>query len=183
MIVTVLDIESWLWTEPVSVGPISYSRVPSVTLPERALAAQSPRSRTEARRAAAASELLVMATEGLAEAGSTPDIQARFVSSHLAALRAAAAVVAMRAPSASHHRISSVWELLTRVAPELSEWADFFAIEAQRRAEVVAGSSVATAREADDLLRDSVSFVQLVAETFGLSVGELSRLAERLAVR
>ena len=73
----------------------------------------------------------------------------RYATAHLAALRAAAAVLAVRAQPAPgrRSRMTSVWALLTRVAPELEEWAVFFAAGAAKRAAAEAGISRAvTAR-------------------------------------
>jgi hypothetical protein len=72
-------------------------------------------------------ELIALARKGLAEAPS--EAPARFAAAHLSALRAAAALVAHRgqpAPGRSR-RITSVWVLVTVVAPELGEWAAWFA--------------------------------------------------------
>ena len=63
-----------------------------------------------------------------------------------------------------------MWEVLPRVAPELAEWAAFFAARATKRAAAEAGlTRVVSAREADDLLRDATTFHALVETTLGLS--------------
>ena len=63
-------------------------------------------------------------------------------------------------------RPKSAWVLLTQVAPELTEWAQFFAAGAQKRAAAEAGlAGVVTPREADDLLRDAQSFLSVVETT------------------
>ncbi len=97
---------------------------------------------------------------------------ARYVSAHLAALRAAAAVVAARAdPGASTRRRKplSVWELLPKVEPALSEWAAFFAAGAAKRAAAEAGLPRAVSlREADDLLRDAETFLSLAENALGV---------------
>jgi hypothetical protein len=63
----------------------------------------------------------------------------------------------------------SVWTLLVRVAPELAEWAEFFAAGADKRIAAQAGMRGAvTAREADDLVRDAGLFLDLVATRLGL---------------
>jgi hypothetical protein len=94
------------------------------------------------------------------------------VGAHLAALRAAAAIVAVKmGPGQSPRRKAphSVWELLPRVEPALSEWAAFFAAGAGKRAAAEAGLLRAvSAREADDLLRDAETFLNLAEETLGL---------------
>jgi hypothetical protein len=59
--------------------------------------------------------------------------------------------------------------LLSTVAPELGEWAAYFAAGADKRAAALAGMrSAVTAREADDLLRDATTFLALVETTLGL---------------
>jgi hypothetical protein len=59
-----------------------------------------------------------------------------------------------------------VWALLADVAPELREWAGFFAAGAAKRAAAEAGlAGVVSPREADDLLRDAQSFVAVVETT------------------
>ena len=55
--------------------------------------------------------------------------------------------------------------LLGQVAPELGEWATFFAAGAAKRAAAEAGLSRAvTEREADDLVRDVGAFLAVVEQ-------------------
>jgi hypothetical protein len=117
---------------------------------------------------AAAYELVDRAHRGLAAAGASRGAGERYVAAHLAALRAAAAVLAVRGRPSSRGP-ANVWAVLPRVAPELSEWAAFFAAGAPRRAAVEAGRPGAvTTREADDLLRDATTFTALVADLLGM---------------
>ncbi|TBL26876.1 chromosome segregation protein SMC, partial [Verrucosispora sp. SN26_14.1] len=84
----------------------------------------------------------------------------------------AAAVLAARARPAPtrRNRITSVWVLLAVVAPELDEWAAYFALGAGKRAAAEAGiPRVVTAREADDLLRAAEEFVTVVEAALGLA--------------
>ncbi|TDC67769.1 chromosome segregation protein SMC, partial [Micromonospora sp. KC606] len=68
------------------------------------------------------------------------------------------------------HRITSVWVLLATVAPELDEWAAYFAASAGRRAAAEAGiPRVVSAREADDLIRAAEQFVAVVETALGLA--------------
>ena len=115
---------------------------------------------------AAAAQLLGQAHRGLAEAVGCPDAGWRYATAHLAALRAAAAVLAARTrPEPARRRPRSAWVLIGQVAPELGEWAAFFAAGAAKRAAAEAGLSHAvTEREADDLVRDVRTFLG-VAET------------------
>jgi hypothetical protein len=93
----------------------------------------------------------------------------RYVAAHLAALRGAAAVLAVRGRPTHRSGPRSVWEVLPRVAPELEEWAAFFDAGAPRRAAVEAGrDEVVTCREADDLVRDAETFLVLVESALGL---------------
>ena len=126
--------------------------------------------------------LLLLAQQGLDDAASTPAPGQRYALAHLAALRGAAAVLACRArPAAApvaantgggltggptggrRGRPTSAWVLLSAHAPELAEWATFFAAGARKRAAAEAGLvGVVTPREADDLLRDATSFLAVV---------------------
>ncbi|HEV7898980.1 MAG TPA: SAV_6107 family HEPN domain-containing protein [Planosporangium sp.] len=117
-------------------------------------------------------ELISLARQGLEEAAETRKDGLRYASAHLAALRAAAAVLAARARPAPgrRSRLTSVWSLLVMVAPELSEWASFFAAGASKRAAAEAGiPRVVTAREADDLIRSAEQFIAIVEVSLGLS--------------
>ena len=63
----------------------------------------------------------------------------------------------------------SVWELLPRVEPALSEWAAFFAAGAGKRAAAEAGlSRSVSASEAEDLLRDAETFLSLAESVLGV---------------
>jgi hypothetical protein len=112
----------------------------------------------------AAVELLTQAKEGIAEAESDTDAAQRFATAYLAALRAAAAVLALRGrPHRGRAKPMSVWVLLTSLAPELKEWATFFASASGTRAAVQAGiTRFVTARAADDLVRQANQFIQLI---------------------
>lgn len=117
-------------------------------------------------------QLLALARRGLAEAAEHRADGSRYAEAHLAALRAAAAVLAARARPAPGRRgkVTNVWTLLTLIAPELREWAEFFAASATKRAAAEAGiPRVVTTREADDLLRAATSFVTVVALALGLA--------------
>ncbi len=118
---------------------------------------------------AAAAQLLDQAHRGLAEAAAAVDPRERYATAHLGALRGAAAVLAARTrPEPARRRPRSAWVLLGQVAPELGEWATFFAAGAAKRAAAEAGLSHAvTDREADDLVRDVRSFLDVVENTLG----------------
>ncbi len=125
-----------------------------------------------------AGTLLALSRRGLVEAASSTQAAERYAAAHLAALRAAAAVLACRArptgAPARRARPTSAWVLLSGVAPELAEWAGFFAAGARKRAAAEAGLPTAvTAREADDLLRDAQTFLSVVETTLGLDGSQL----------
>ena len=114
---------------------------------------------------------LERAAESLREAITTTDVPARYAHAHVAALRAAAAVLAAKAhPDPRRRRQKNAWVLLIQVAPEMAEWATFFAAGASKRAAAEAGSRRAvTAREADDLVRDADRFLAVVEQSLGLA--------------
>jgi SAV_6107-like HEPN len=123
----------------------------------------------------AAVDLLEQARHGLVEASTLARATERYATAHLAALRTAAAVLAARThpeqPRTTRRRSGprNAWELLAEVAPELSEWAAFFAAGAGKRAAAESGAtSAVTDREADDLLRDVETFLALAATTLGV---------------
>ena len=124
---------------------------------------------------AAARELLAGSARELLAAGApdtVDDPEARYARAHLAALRAAAAVLAARAKPRSRRSsgVRSAWVLLAEVAPELGEWAAFFAAGAGKRAAAEAGlRGVVSEREADDLVREAESFLAVVARVLGVA--------------
>ncbi len=129
-----------------------------------------------------ASTLLALARQGLTEACGAATAGERYAAAHLAALRVAAAVLACRARpqtapasgAARRTRPTSAWVLLAAVAPELGEWASFFAAGAGKRAAAEAGlPSAVTPREADDLVRDVEAFLAMVEGSLGLPGSQL----------
>jgi hypothetical protein len=115
---------------------------------------------------------LARAAESLSEAVTAGEATTRYARAHVAALRAAAALLAARATPAAPARRKpqkNAWVLLSEVAPELAEWARFFAAGAGKRAAAEAGSRRAVSeREADDLVRDADRFLALVEQSLGL---------------
>jgi SAV_6107-like HEPN len=119
-------------------------------------------------------QLLTIARQGLAEAANTAPDGLRYATAHMAALRAAAAILAARArpaaPTSRRNRVTSVWSLLALVAPEFGEWAGYFALGAAKRSAAEAGiPRVVTPREADDLLRAAEQFVTVAESSLGYS--------------
>lgn len=131
---------------------------------------------------------LMRAAESLSEAVGAREVPTRYACAHVAALRSAAALLAARArpepsrPGGRRRPQRNAWVLLTEVAPELSEWAVYFAAGASKRAAAEAGSTRAvTEREADDLVREADRFLAVVEQSLGLAphVPLGSRLAGR----
>jgi hypothetical protein len=144
---------------PVRWLPAAARSVDTPTVPAHAFPHRSP------------AQLLALARRGLDEADEQRVDGLRYATAHLAALRAAAAVVAARAKPAPSRRskLTSVWDLLGLVAPELGEWAAYFAASAGKRAAAEAGiPRVVTARESEDLVRAATSFVAVVELALGL---------------
>ncbi|QYJ04726.1 hypothetical protein KUV85_03320 [Nocardioides panacisoli] len=116
---------------------------------------------------------LARAAGSLSEAVTAEDAATRYASAHVAALRAAAALLAARARPHDRGRRRpqrNAWVLLAEVAPELGEWATFFAAGAGKRSAAESGSERAvSAREADDLVRDADRFLGLVEQSLGLT--------------
>ena len=114
---------------------------------------------------------LARAAESLSEAVAATEVPTRYACAHVAALRAAAALLSARARpiSRTRRRQQNAWVLLADVAPEMEEWARFFAAGAGKRAAAEAGSTRAVAeREADDLVRESDRFLAVVERSLGL---------------
>jgi hypothetical protein len=112
-------------------------------------------------------ELLERSRATLEAACRTSDASERYLDAHLGALRAAAALVAARTTPSPRSRPRSVWQVLPTIAPDLGEWATFFAGTASRRAVVDRGGWL-SAREADDLLRQAEMFLEIVQDQLGI---------------
>ncbi|WP_054045456.1 SAV_6107 family HEPN domain-containing protein [Alloactinosynnema sp. L-07] len=108
--------------------------------------------------------MLGQAEHGIAAAAAQEVAAQRFADAYLCALRAAAALLATRGrPHRGRAKPTSVWTLLASVAPEMREWAAFFASCSATRAAVQAGiTSRVGPRAADDLVRQSQQFIDLV---------------------
>lgn len=107
--------------------------------------------------------------DALDEAECLPRPADRYVAAYALALQVAARALTGRPRRRSLRsrdgRARNVWQVLAEVAPDLAEWAEFFALLQLKRQAVEAGASgLVTAREADDLVR---------------AVRDFSRAAER----
>jgi hypothetical protein len=121
----------------------------------------------------ASNDDLRRARSSLAEAELARRPSDRYLAAHLAALRVVAIVLSHRAPSTvgrSMGRPQNAWRMLAEVAPELAEWAAFFAATEGKRDAIRAGAtSIVSAREADDLVIDARAFLRLVERAVGFS--------------
>lgn len=116
-------------------------------------------------------QLLAMARQGLQEAEGQHD-GLRYANAHLAALRAAAAMLAARAKPVQDRRSPgvSVWQLLTQVAPECADWANYFADTSTTRAAAEAGiPHEVTARDADRMVEAAGQWVGVVGLALGVT--------------
>ncbi|MBM6404015.1 hypothetical protein JQN72_07140 [Phycicoccus sp. CSK15P-2] len=131
--------------------------------------------------AATTLDLLDRARDALTSGYAANAASARYLAASMAALRSAAALLAARPAvrDGSGPGPHDVWALTARSAPELAEWAQRFAAVTGQRVGVETGLVRVTAREADDLLRDAETFVDLVAVRLG--VPALHPAARRLA--
>lgn len=118
-------------------------------------------------------DLVARSHDTLVEACTVSTSSQRYVAAHLAAhlaaLRAAAGLLAWKAPRSLGSKPRSAWVTLAQHAPELGEWAAFFTESGRRSRAVSAGILVPAAREADDLVRQAETFLQIVLEHAGLA--------------
>lgn len=132
-----------------------------------------PPGRVPTRRVApTALSMLRNARQLLADAADTTHPNVRYATAHVAALRAAAAVLAVREPPAPTRRGKprTAWSRLQDAEPMLTEWAAFFASGADKRAAAEAGLPHAvTPIESDELLHDAEVFVALIEDTLGIA--------------
>ena len=159
-------------TGPVSTGSVSTGPTGTRQIGPALFDAEPNAVPLPSRVPSAALSLLRTARRGLAEADAEGDPGTRYICAHLAALRAAAAIVAARGEPGSgarRRRPRSVWELLPQVEPALAEWAAFFAAGAAKRAAAEAGlPRAASAQEADELLRDASTFLTVAERALGV---------------
>jgi len=125
-----------------------------------------PRRSSAKGRITSPSALLNQAWAGLAEARRDPSPDQRYVTAYLSALRAAAAMLALRGrPHRGRARPTSAWVLLSSLAPEFREWAMYFAAGSTTRAAAQAGvTRLVSQRAADDMVRQAAQFADLVGE-------------------
>ena len=112
-------------------------------------------------------DLVERARTTLESACRTSEASERYRDAHLGALRAAAAIVAARTTPTPRARPRSVWQVLPGVAPELGEWAAFFAACSAHQSVIDRGGHL-SARESDDLLRQAEMFLEIVQDLLGI---------------
>lgn len=117
-------------------------------------------------------DLLDRSREGLLQACRSSTPADRYTQAHLAALRAASALIAARTLPSRRSRPRSVWEVLPTVAPELTEWAVFYASSGRRRLALERSATTVSPREADDLVREGEAFLELVRGALHLPLAE-----------
>ena len=130
--------------------------------------------------------LLARADAELLAGQFAPESGDRFIHAHLAAIRAAAAVLAVRGRPGRRSAARTVWEMLTRVAPELETWAVYFAGAAPLRSRVEAGRrDLVTDDRAECALAAAEDFRDTVEEVLGGGTVGMHRPSRRpvLSVR
>ncbi len=138
--------------------------VPRVTVPRvPALSAGAPLSSEVLR-------LLARADGELVAAAMSGPPWERYLHAHLAALRAAAAVLAVRGTPRGRGAPRDVWGLAERVAPELAGWWSYFASGARLRLAIEAGRTDRVgAQRADEAVGCAEQAVEAVRLALGLS--------------
>ncbi|TAM89476.1 MAG: chromosome segregation protein SMC [Jatrophihabitans sp.] len=113
--------------------------------------------------------MTVRARQALRDAMSADSPDERFRLAHLAALRAAGAVIADRGGRPRpRQRLQSAWVLLATVAPDLAGWSRLFAAAAPERAAIEAGGrSVVGEQVAAQELQRAETFLRLVEQSLG----------------
>lgn len=123
-------------------------------------------------------DLIARSQAELSAATATREPGQAFVHAHLAALRAGAALVQARGRPGPRSGTRTVWDMVTRVAPTLADYAAYFAANAATRSAIEAGRG--------DVDADAVERALGVAEQFHEAVVTLlddGELQGHLALR
>jgi hypothetical protein len=124
--------------------------------------------------AATSRALIEAATEGIDNAAEMQPPSLAYAAAHLAATRAAAAVVAARCeplPRGVAMAVPSAWAIVARVAPELVEWTQYFSGRTVRAAAASANlPHVVTRSETDAAVQAARTFVAQVRTALGIDV-------------
>lgn len=114
-------------------------------------------------------DLLARSDGEVVAARSSQDPGERFVHAHLAALRAGAALVEQGGGPRRRGAPRTVWDMVAATAPQLSDWAGWFAAAAPRRAAVESGRWVTVDdAEADTHLAAAEQFQDAVRAVLGV---------------
>ncbi len=133
-------------------------------------------AQSEQRVPAQARALLRRADAELLAAQFSAEAWEKFTHAHLAALRAGAALVAVRRPPARRGGPRTVWQLLDAVAPELERWTGYFADGASLRAAVEAGRfDLVPDERAEDAVCAAEDFVDAVRHSLAEESPVLTR--------
>lgn len=107
-------------------------------------------------------ELLGRSDAELVAAQLSGEPEERLVHAHLAALRAAAAVLAVKGSPGRRRSPRPVWEMVGEVAPELADWAAWFAAAAPVRAAAEAGRRDVSVEQAERTVAAAEDFQDAV---------------------
>lgn len=109
---------------------------------------------------------LADAHRGLDRSMQAGDIADRYAAAHLGALRGAAALLATRPkPTARALKHASVWVLMAKVAPELEEWANYFAAGSAKRKAAEAGiTRLISDQDATEMVRQTSDFLEVIEQ-------------------
>ncbi len=107
-------------------------------------------------------DLLVRSEAEVVASAVAQDAGEAFVHAHLAALRAGAALVEARGRPGPRSRARTVWDMVTRVAPELADYSAYFAANAATRAAVEAGRATVERDRAERAAAVAVQFQEAV---------------------
>lgn len=117
-----------------------------------------------------AARLLRSAQVQLEQSGAAADEFERYSHAHFAALRLAGAVIESVTGGAKSRRVETIWQKLSRVAPELAVWAVVFEESAVIRASAEAGDLRSLRRTgAEFWCGQARAFQRAVVEMFGAS--------------
>lgn len=121
-----------------------------------------------------AASLLTQAWHGLADAAREITPSDRFIASYLSALRAGAAIlVAKGRPHRRAAKPQSTWTLLASAAPEVAQWAEYFAARSTLHAAAQSGLTRRVGAVATEELRHRAEeFVALAARVVHGDPGE-----------
>src|SRR5450759_5388139 len=124
--------------------------------------------------------LLARSDAELLAAQFAPEASDRFVHAHLAAIRAAAAVLAVRGRPGRRSAARTAWEMLSGVSPEIETWAATFAGAAPLRSRVEAGRrDLVTDDRAGCALAAAEDFRDTVEEVLGGATAGMHRPGRR----